>query len=73
MEKELEEWKEKCHYLTLRVNTLQQTHQTEVEFLKEEVIAKQKELKGIGDSLRAEFSTREKKLKEQVSFTLYLN
>ena len=68
MEKELDEWKEKCHHLTLKLNALQQTHQTEVEFLKDEVAAKEKELKGIGDTLTAEFNNREKKWKEQVHY-----
>lgn len=66
MDKELEQWKEKCHQLTLKLNSQEQIHRVEVEFHKEETASKEQELKSLGETLKAEFKCREKKFQEQV-------
>lgn len=66
-DKEIEEWKEKFHQLNLKLNSVQQTHRNEVEYLKEELGVKENELKTVEETLKTEFKLREKKWTEQVS------
>ena len=65
-EKEVEELKEKNHKLKLNLESLKQSYNVEVEYLKDEIQVKENELKTLADKLRSEFKQNVINLQERV-------
>ena len=66
LEKELDELRESNHRLKLSIESTKQIHQNELEFLKDELLIKDKELQAAQDKLKTQKKKTDNDIEEKV-------